>query len=95
MTKRNSARAYFRAQHDGARRTAAIGGSAEDLTGIVDSDGIRDGEAGVGWNQCIEINQPAVAVDKANVLAGPERMVALNGKDGGTDNLAGAVDSRG
>src|SRR5258708_26331723 len=76
------------------RVSAGMGSSAEDRDGIVDSDGIRYGEAGVGGNQSIKINQHAVAVDEADVLAGPEWMVALNGKDCGTDNLAGGVDSR-
>jgi hypothetical protein len=62
------------------------------LTGIVDSDGIRDREAGVRGNQRIEVNQRAVTVDEADVFAGPKRMIALNGKEGGTNNLSGAVD---
>ncbi len=62
------------------------------MTGIVDSDGIRDREAGVRGNQRIEVNQRAVTVDEADVFARPKRMIALNGKEGGTDNLSGAVD---
>jgi hypothetical protein len=76
------------------RGTAGIGGSAENLAGIVDSDSIRDGEARVGGSKCIEINQHAITVDKADMLAGPEWMVAFNGKDCGTDDLARGVDSR-
>ena len=45
----------FRSQHDGVRRSAGIGSSAKDLAGIVNSGGIRDGEAGVGGNK----DQPA------------------------------------
>ena len=41
-------RALLQNQQDGVRVTASIGGSAEDLAGIVDCDGIRDGESGVG-----------------------------------------------
>jgi len=55
------------------------------LTGIVDSDGIRDREAGVRGNQRIEVNQRAVTVDEADVFARPKRMIALNGKEGGID----------
>jgi hypothetical protein len=41
---------------------------------IVDSACIRYGEAGVGGNQCIEINQHAAAVDEAEVL-GKEKIL--------------------
>jgi hypothetical protein len=66
----------FRSQQDGVLVTAGISGIAEDLAGVVDSDGIRDGDAGVGGDQRIEIEQRAVIVDEADVLAGLERMVA-------------------
>ena len=82
----------FRTQQDSARNVAGIRRVAEDLTGIVDSDGIRDREAGVRRNQRIEVNQRAVTVDEADVFARSKRMIALNGKDGDTDNLSGAVD---
>lgn len=45
---------------NGVRRSAGIGSSAKDLAGIVNCGGIRDGEAGVGGNERIEINQHAV-----------------------------------
>jgi hypothetical protein len=76
------------------RGTAGIGRSAEDLAGIVDSNGIRYGETGVGGNQCIEINQHAVAVDETDVLAGLERMVAGYGKDCDTNDLVRGIDPR-
>ena len=42
----------------------------------------------------IRINQHAVTVDEADMLAGIEWMVALNGKDCSADDLARGVDSR-
>jgi hypothetical protein len=42
----------------------------------------------------IRINQHAVTVDEADMLAGLEWMVALNGKDCSADNLACGVNSR-
>lgn len=76
------------------RGTAGIGRSAEDLAGIVDSGDIRYGEAGVGGNQCIEINQHAAALNEADVLARLERMVAGYGKDCDTNDLARGIDPR-
>ena len=64
----------FRSQHDGVRRSAGIGSSAKDLAGVVNAGGVRDGEAGVGGNERIEINQHAVTVDEADMLAGLEWM---------------------
>ena len=51
------------------RGTAGIRGVADDLAGIVDAEGIRDGEAGVGGGQRIEIDQRAVIVDEADDVA--------------------------
>jgi len=83
----------FGSQQNGVRETAGIGRSAEDLAGIVDSGDIRYGEAGVGGNQCIEINQHAAAVNE-DVLARLERMVAGYGKDCDTNDLARGIDPR-
>ena len=74
------------------RVTGGIGSSTENLAGIVNSDGIGDDESGAGGRYCIEINQRAVTVDEADVLAGQKRVVALNRKDCCTDNLARCVD---
>ena len=75
--------------------TAEIFRVAEDLTEIIDSDSVGDGKAGVKGNERIQVNQPAVTIDKGNVLPWPERMIALNRKESGPDNLCGAVDSGG
>ena len=93
MAERVYALKLFRIQHNGVRGTRATGSSAEDLAGIVDPGSIRDGEAGVGGYQRIEINKYTVTVDEAHVFAWPKWMVALNGKNRGTDDLALGVDS--
>ena len=76
------------------RVTAGIGGITQNLTGSVDSGRIRDSEAGVGRNQCIEIDWTAVTDDEADVLAGPEWMVAGYREDRDPDYLARGIDAR-
>ena len=73
----------FRSQQDGAVHHASAGfGIAKNLTRIVDANGARDEEAGVGGNQRVEINQHAASEDKADVGGGMERFfVVKDGKD--------------
>jgi hypothetical protein len=75
--------------------TTCIGGITQDLARIVDPDGIRNGEAGIGRNEHIEINQSSLRGDEPNVLAGLEGMVARYGKNRDPDDLADGIDAGG
>jgi len=55
--------------------TACVVGIAEDLTGIVDSDGVRKDEAGSRGNQRIEIDQPAGGGYEGNMLSRLRRVI--------------------
>lgn len=61
--------------------TAGIRRIAQDLTGIVDPDRIGDRETGLGRNECVEIDQAAIAHDESDVFAGFEGMIAGHGKN--------------
>src|SRR5258708_390956 len=78
----------FRSQQDRVLVTASVSSIAEDLTGVVDSHGIRDGETGVGGNQSIQIDQRPAAHDEGDVLARPEWVVTPDREDRSTDDLA-------
>jgi hypothetical protein len=54
---------------------ACIRGVADNLAGIVDSNGVRKSEAAIGRNQLVEIDQPAGTVNERNMLAGFGRVV--------------------
>src|ERR1022692_363243 len=83
----------FWAEQHGVLRAAYIGGVADDLAGVVDSDGVCKGEAGAGGNQRIEIDQATITVDERNVLAWLGRVVLSLRKVCSAHDLAVHIDS--
>jgi hypothetical protein len=85
-----SRRLFWSDQH-GVLIAACIVGIAEDLTGIVDTDGVRKDEAGSRGNQRIEIDQPTRSGDEGNMLSRLRRVILGLGKDRRTDDLASDI----
>ena len=92
----------FRSQHDGTRCTARGCGAAKNFAQIVDANGARDGVAGVGGDQRIEVNQRAILDNEADAetrlvqrpFARRGRMDQNLGKSRLAYDLARIVDSR-
>ncbi len=72
---------------------ACIGSIADNLAGIVDSDGVRKSEAGTGRDEAVEIDQADGAANEGNMLAGLRRAVLRLAKVCGAHDLTGDIDA--